>query len=194
MDSRSLALNPRVAPSAAAPRTFAPLAAAALAAALLAGCSLTAPRPEPAAVATPAAPPPATVSSTAPVAVASVQPTAPSAPPPPVRENRLSPATRSLVAQAHALQGKGDLVGAALTLERAIRIEPGNPLLWIETGRLRLAESDARQAESCARKALALASGDRAAQGQAGRLLAQALRAQGRNVEAVDVERQPFMR
>ena len=54
------------------------------------------------------------------------------------------------------------------TLDRALRIEPNNPLLWIELGRVRLVESDAHQAEVCARKALALASGDRAAQGQAG--------------------------
>ena len=74
-----------------------------------------------------------------------------------------------------------------------MRIEPNNPLLWIERGRLRLAESDPHQAEGCGRKALALASGDHGTQAQAGRLLADALRAQGRNPEAIEVERQPFM-
>lgn len=74
-----------------------------------------------------------------------------------------------------------------------MRIEPNNPLVWIEVGRLRLAENDAHQAESCARKALALASGDRGTQAQAGRVLADALRAQQRNPEALEVERQPFM-
>ncbi len=88
----------------------------------------------------------------------------------------------------------GDLDGASSTLDRALRIEPNNPLLWIERGRLRLAENDAHQAEACGRKALALASGDRGAQAQAGRLLADALRAQGRNPEAIEIERQPFMR
>jgi uncharacterized protein HemY len=87
----------------------------------------------------------------------------------------------------------GDLDGASATLDRALRIEPNNPLLWIELGRLRMAENDAHQAEGCGRKALALASGDRGTQAQAGRLLADALRAQGRNPEAVEVERQPFM-
>ena len=67
---------------------------------------------------------------------------------------------------------RNDFDGASATLDRALRIEPNNPLLWIERGRLRLAESDPRQAESCARKALALASGDRAAQAQSGHLLA----------------------
>jgi uncharacterized protein HemY len=98
------------------------------------------------------------------------------------------------VTQARTLISHGDLDGASSTLDRALRIEPNNPLLWIELGRLRLAESDAHQAEGCGRKALVLASGDRATQAQAGRLLADALRAQKRNQEAVEVERQPFMR
>jgi len=89
---------------------------------------------------------------------------------------------------------RGDLIGASSTLDRALRIEPNNPLLWIERGRLRLTDGDAHQAEGCGRKALSLASGDRATQAQAGRLLADALRAQGRNPEATEVERQPFMR
>jgi hypothetical protein len=115
-------------------------------------------------------------------------------PPPPPRENHLSPATRSLVTQARTQLARGDLDGASSTLDRALRIEPGNPLLWIERGRLRLAENDPRQAEGCGRKALALASGDRSTEAQAGRLLADALRAQQRNPEARDIERQPYMR
>ena len=96
--------------------------------------------------------------------------------------------------QARTLISHGDLDGASSTLDRALRIEANNPLVWIELGRLRMAENDAHQAESCGRKALVLASGDRTTQAQAGRLLADALRAQKRNQEAVEVERQPFMR
>jgi tetratricopeptide (TPR) repeat protein len=114
--------------------------------------------------------------------------------PPPPRENHLSAATSSLVTQARALIAHGDLDGASSTLDRALRIEPNNPLLWVERGRLRLAENDSHQAEGCARKALVLASGDRGAQAQAGRLLADALRAQRRNQEASEIESQPFMR
>jgi len=114
--------------------------------------------------------------------------------PPPPRENHLSPATRSLVTQAHTLISQGDFDGASSTLDRALRIEPNNPLLWVELGRLRLAENSAHQAEVCGRKALVLASGDRNTQAQAGRLLADALRAQQRNQEAVEIERQPYMR
>jgi hypothetical protein len=96
-------------------------------------------------------------------------------PPQPPRENHLSPATRSLVTQARTLMSRGDLDGASSTLDRALRIDP-------------------RQAEGCGRKALALASGDRSTQAQAGRLLADALRAQQRNPEARAVESQPYMR
>jgi hypothetical protein len=115
-------------------------------------------------------------------------------PAPPPRDIRLSPATQSLVTQAHALAGRGDLLGASSTLDRALRIEPSNPLLWIEMGRIRLVEGDAHQAETCGRKAFALAGGDQRALSGAGHLLADALRAQGRNQEASEVESRPYMR
>jgi uncharacterized protein HemY len=83
--------------------------------------------------------------------------------------------------------------GASSTLDRALRIEPNNPLLWIELGKVRLVAGEAKGAEGCARKALALASGARSVQAQAGRVLADALRAQGRNQEAQDVENRPYM-
>jgi uncharacterized protein HemY len=97
------------------------------------------------------------------------------------------------VTQARSLLAHGEFDGASSTLDRALRIEPNNPLLWIELGRLRLAERDPHQAEGCARKALALASGDPGARKQSGRVLADALRAQGHNQEAREVESQPFM-
>jgi len=154
---------------------------------LLSGCAtLRAPSepPSPPSPSSPSSPPP----STQPLPY---QPTPPQQQP--ARENHLSPATRSLVTQAHTQVARGDLPAASSTLDRALRIEPNNPLLWIELGRLRLAESDAHQAEICGRKALALASGDHGTQSQAGRLLADALRAQRRNQEAREVESQPYM-
>jgi predicted Zn-dependent protease len=111
----------------------------------------------------------------------------------PPREFRLSAATQSLVTQAHGQLAHGDMDGASATLDRALRIEPGNPLLWIELGKVRLVASEARAAEGCARKALALASGSPAVQAQAGHVLADALRAQGRNPEAQQVENRPYM-
>jgi tetratricopeptide (TPR) repeat protein len=156
---------------------------------LLGGCAPPWTRPEPQGNA-PAVPQPAEPAAPPAPAV----PAPPPRPPQPPRENHLSPATRSLVTQAHTLLAHGDIDGASATLDRALRIEPSNPLLWVEIGRLRLAENNAHQAEVCGRKALALASGDRSAQAQAGRLLADALRAQQRNPEAVEIERQPYMR
>lgn len=155
---------------------------------LLAGCPAAPSRPDYSNTPLFPTPVPATPGTIVP---SPAQPPPPAAPPP--RENHLSPATRSLVSQAHTLMDRGELDGASSALDRALRIEPNNPLVWTEVGRLRLAERDAHQAESCARKALALASGDRRAQAQAGRLLVDALRAQQRNPEALEVERQPFM-
>jgi uncharacterized protein HemY len=159
-------------------------------AAMLSGCPSPARRPQP------ASPPPSSPTPSA-SSNASPSPTSPlpgsPQPRPPPRQNTLSPATRSLVTQSRALLAHGDFNGASSTLDRALRIEPNNPLLWIELGRVRLVESDVRQAEGCGRKALALASGDHGAQQQAGRLLADALRAQQRNQEAREVESQPFM-
>ena len=152
------------------------------AAVLFSGCSVLSPRPQ-----APSNPVPEPQPSGS-------GPLSPGLPAPPPRENHLSPATRSLVTQARTLISRGDLDGASSTLDRALRIEPNNPLVWIDLGRLRLAESDAHQAEGCGRKALSLAGGDRGTQAQAGRLLADALRAQGRNQDAVEIERQPFMR
>lgn len=160
------------------------------AAVLLSGCPAPSQRPQPPGSPFPVPQPSGPVT---PVPPPSSPPSPPRAPPPP-RENHLSPATRSLVTQSRALASHGDLDGASSTLDRALRIEPNNPLLWIELGRLRLAENDAHQAEGCGRKALALASGDHGTQAQAGRVLADALRAQRRNQEAVEIERQPFMR
>lgn len=156
---------------------------------LLAGCPSPWPRPSP--PSSPGPIPPAQPPS-APVPAPSVPP-APPRPQAAPRENHLSPATRSLVTQAHRLLAHGDIDGASSTLDRALRIEPSNPLLWIELGRVRLTEGDAHQAEVCARKALALASGDHAAQAQAARVLADALRAQGRNPEAQEVESRAYL-
>jgi tetratricopeptide (TPR) repeat protein len=161
--------------------------------ALLSGCSLFSSRPTTPGTASPNRPPPAPPAAGSPQLMPPSPTTPQHAPAQPPRENSLSPATRSLVTQAKTLMSHGDFDGASSTLDRALRIEPKNPLLWIERGRLRLAESDAHQAEGCGRKALALASGDPNAQRQAGRLLADALRAQQRNQEAHDVESQPFM-
>jgi tetratricopeptide (TPR) repeat protein len=104
------------------------------------------------------------------------------------RQYRLGPAASALVAQAHTQANGGAFDAAGATLERALRIEPDNPLLWVELGRLQLQQGNAAQADGMGRKALALASGDPEAQASAWRLLADSLRARGRNAEAADAD------
>ena len=96
----------------------------------------------------------------------------------------LSPASRALVTQAQAQRNRGDLPGATISLERALRIEPRNPLLWIEMGRLRMDQRNFAQAEAMGRKALSVAIGDERSQSQAWALISDALRARGKNPEA----------
>ncbi|HWW79713.1 MAG TPA: hypothetical protein VNY82_08950, partial [Steroidobacteraceae bacterium] len=111
-------------------------------------------------------------------------PAVPEPPRPPPKQFKLSPATAALVAQAHKQATGGDYAPAAATVERALRIEPENPLLWIELGQIRLGEGNAAQADSLGHKALALATGDVQAQASAWRLIADSLRARQRNQEA----------
>jgi len=124
----------------------------------------------------------------APIPVTPVPPAQPSVPSP-AKQFHLGPAASALVSQAHQQSAGGDTTQAAATLERALRIEPDNPLVWIELGRVRLAENNATQADAMGRKALTLASGDAAAQSSAWRLIADSLRARGDNGGAADAER-----
>ncbi len=115
-------------------------------------------------------------------------PSSPSSTQPAPKQFRLSPASSSLVAQARKQAAAGDFATATATVERALRIEPDNPLLWIELGQVHLTEGNAPQADSMGRKALALATGDPSAQAAAWHLIAEALRARGRNQEASEAE------
>ena len=118
-----------------------------------------------------------------------IAPTAPVEEPealPPVtrRSYSLNPASRALVAQATTQRNRKNFMQAAATLERALRIEPNNPLLWLEYGELRMDEGNYAQAESMGRKAAALAVGDPRAQSNAWQLVADSLRARDKNSEA----------
>lgn len=96
----------------------------------------------------------------------------------------LSPASRALVSQAQAQRQRGDLPGATVSLERALRIEPGNPLLWIEMGRLRMDQQNYPQAENMGRKALSMSVGDDRTQAAAWQLVGDSLKARGKNPQA----------
>jgi hypothetical protein len=65
----------------------------------------------------------------------------------------------------------GSHAEAAASIERALRIDPNNPLLWIELGEIKLAQGDREQAEMMARKALTLAGSDRSITARAERLV-----------------------
>ncbi len=162
--------------------------------ALIAGCSTEPFRSEP---------PPARTSPTPPVGAGATLPETPlplpgttdpaiEVPPPaPLPKERpkvapatLSPASRALVTQAGQQRRKGDLPGATVSLERALRIEPRNPLLWIEMGRLRMDQRNYPQADAMGRRALSMAVGDPKTQSAAWLLIADSLRARGRNPEA----------
>ena len=159
----------------------------ALVSCVLVGCQVApyepAPRPRPQPV--PSTPPPQ------PQPEAEPEPPKPEPPPPPTqppRQFKLSPATAALVQQARTQASSGNGPQAIATVERALRIEPDNPLLWIELGRINQDEGRYAQAHSMGRKALTLATGDPRAQSEAWRLIADALRAQVRNQEAAEAE------
>ena len=163
-----------------------------VAATVVASCALTRP-PPPFAKPAPGSPAPAgspqPPAGTAAPGAAQATPVPPEHPATPPRQFHLGAASTALVAQAHTQANGGDYGQAAATLERALRIEPDNPLLWIELGRVRLGENNPAQADALGRKALSLATGDAAAQASAWHLIADALRARGRNAEAADAER-----
>lgn len=104
------------------------------------------------------------------------------------RQFALGAAAQSLVGAAHAQEQSRNFGLAAETLERALSIEPRNPLVWIELGRENILAGTPAQAYGMGRKALYLASGDPRAQASAWQLIAASLRAQGRNDEAYSAE------
>ena len=125
--------------------------------------------------------------------------TQPAPPPPPVeepqplpgpvvREPVLSPASRALVSQASTQLASKNFAVAASSIERALRIEPDNPLLWIELGKVRQAEGNYVQAENMARKALTMSANAPRAQSSAWALISEALRARGKNTEAREAQ------
>jgi Flp pilus assembly protein TadD len=92
------------------------------------------------------------------------------------------------VTQAQTQVGAGNFAVASGTIERALRIEPSNPLLWIELGKVRQAEGNFVQAENMARKALNMAGQAPKAQSAAWRLISDSYRGRGRNSEARDAQ------
>ena len=127
-------------------------------------------RPVPPAPAPAPAPPPAVIVK--PVPDLEEAPPAPAEPlPAPRTAPPVSPASQALLSQSRAHQAAGRWGQAAASIERALRIEPRQPVLWLELGTIRLKEGDFAQAESIGRKALSLATGDAALTARAEQLI-----------------------
>jgi tetratricopeptide (TPR) repeat protein len=113
----------------------------------------------------------------------------PATPPVATRQFHLGAATTALVAQAHRQAAGGDPQLAISSIERALRIEADNPLLWIELGELHEAAGHFDQAAGIGHKALQLATGDPHAQSASWHLIADSLKARNRNGEAAEAQR-----
>jgi len=86
----------------------------------------------------------------------------------------MSSAGQALLEQGRAQRRDGDLAQASASLERALRIEPDQPAVWLELGQLRFEEGNFAQAEQMGRKALSLAPEGSLVGEQASRLIADA--------------------
>ncbi len=87
----------------------------------------------------------------------------------------------ALLDNAQRAVNAGDHESAAATLERAIRLQPKNALLWHRLGKLRLQQDNWQQAIALARKSNSLAAGNHILQATNWRLIAQAKKETGDN-------------
>jgi tetratricopeptide (TPR) repeat protein len=156
------------------------------ASALLAACAVPSPYQKPAPPEQPSetTPPAETRPGEPPSTVEEPQPL----PAPVVREPTLGAASRALVGQAQTQVATKNYAVAASSIERALRIEPDNPLLWIELGKVRLAEGNYVQAENMGRKAVSMSVNAPRAQSSAWKLIADSYRARGKNIEAQEAQ------
>ncbi len=100
----------------------------------------------------------------------------PESPPPSVAAPARPPsqatgATQALLAQSRAARASGNYAQANATIERALRIAPSDPNLWVELGEIELASGNPAQAATLARKALTLGANDGGAVADAQNLL-----------------------
>ena len=145
-------------------------------------------QPAPGYAGQPTSPYPAPPATAVPAPGPAVPPPTP-APPAATRQFHLGTAATALVAQAHRQAGAGDTQLAIGSIERALRIEPDNPLLWIELGEIHENAGHYDQAAGMGHKALQLATGDPHAQSASWHLIADSLKARGRNGEAAEAQR-----
>lgn len=98
-------------------------------------------------------------------------------------------ATQTLLARANEALASQQPETAIMLLERAVRIEPREALLWIRLSRAHLAQGEMDSAFQHARKAIALAGSDSSKFSAAWLQLANVFTAQGKNAEAQQIRR-----
>ena len=82
-----------------------------------------------------------------------------------------SGASAALLEQSRAQRAAGSLPAARASLERALRLDPNNAVLWLELGELELQTGNSTQAATMARKAMTLSGRDRRLTDRAEQLL-----------------------
>ena len=82
----------------------------------------------------------------------------------------------ALLQQAETQANAGELESAAASLERAIRIDARNPVIWYHLATVRLSQGEPAQAEQLANKSNSLASGNHAQQSRNWILIAESRR------------------
>lgn len=102
----------------------------------------------------------------------------------------VSSAVLALMNEAQAARDSGNLEGAAVALERALRVQPRSALLWYRLAELRLQQEKPQMAVDLALKSKLLAGSDRALVRQNWALIAQAKHSLGDEEGAAAAERQ----
>lgn len=92
-----------------------------------------------------------------------------------------NPAVIALLDKAHADASAGQLPSATATLERALRIEPRNPVLWQELALVKLQSGDYAQAENFAVRSNSWAGTNKRLQARNWRIISEARALRGNN-------------
>jgi predicted Zn-dependent protease len=99
-----------------------------------------------------------------------------------------SPAVLALMQEANDNSASGQLDNAAATLERAIRIQPRNALLWQKLAEVRLKQNQPGLAEDLAKKSNVLAKDNKSLVGKNWSIIADARRQKGDAEGASDAD------
>lgn len=108
----------------------------------------------------------------------------PPAEPPAVTVPSDNSAVVALLRKSESQSSAGQLDAASASLERALRIEPRNPVLWQKLARVRLEQKDYPQAENLAAKSNSLAGKDRRLRADNWRIIGEARSKRGDRVGA----------